>query len=259
MTRQEIKVGIVTLILIACAAIFLGQRKNSLGRPGLVIESQILTNEHGVKVADRRIALPTGVPGYDDELMHITAKEVDVLPKDTIFGRRVYRSGDNNVSMQMSAILMGSDRTSIHKPYYCITGQGWQIEKEEVVTIPMALPEPYELRVQLLTTTHAQAYRTPDGKTIHPKGLFIYWFVSETQLTPNHKEQMWLLARDLLTTGVLQRWGYISCFSICAPGQEELRLQQMKRMIAETVPSFQIPPGKAPQQTALLDMPASIH
>jgi hypothetical protein len=256
MTRQEIKVAVVTLALIALAALYLGQRKNRLGNPGVVLESHSLTNENGVKVADKRIALPTGIRGYKDELVPVTQKEIDVLPKDTTFGRRMYRG--ENFAMQMSAILMGADRTSIHKPYYCITGVGWRIEKEEVISIPMARPEPYQLQGRLLTTT--QTFQDPNTKAkFEVKGLFLYWFVSETQLTADHKEQMWQLARGLLTKGVLDRWAYISCFSVCPPGMEGVRVQQMKQLIADSVPAFQIPPGKAPQQTAFLDMAGSLQ
>ena len=255
MTKQEIKVALVTLALIGLACLYLGQRKNSLGQPGLVIESQSLTNEAGLKVADRRIALPSNIPGFIDELLPITDKEIEVLPKDTVFGRRLYEVG-KNARVQVSAILMGSDRTSIHKPYYCITGQGWRIDKTEVINIPMARPIPYELQAQFLTST--TSFKRPDGSIGQARGLFMYWYVSQNQLTPHHKEQMWFLARDLLTTGVLQRWAYISCFSVCAPGEENIRLEQMKRLAAATVPEFQIPPGKA-QQTAWLDTAESFR
>jgi hypothetical protein len=250
MNRQEIKIAIVTLALIAFAAFYLGQRKKVLGKPGLVLESQSLTNEHGLKVADHRVAIPTGVPGFSDELGYIAEKEVEVLPKDTTFGRRIYQA-DDNLRVQVSAILMGTDRTSIHKPYYCITGAGWRIEKAEVTSIPMARPEPYQLQAQLLTTS--QNFKAPGGGIVPVKGMFMYWYVSEDQLTPNHKEQMWFLARDLLTSGVLKRWAYVTFFSTCAPGHEQVRLQQMKRLAAEIVPAFQIPPIKEPRQTALLD------
>jgi hypothetical protein len=256
MNRQEIKVAIVALGLIGLGALTLSSRKNQLGKPGLRLESQVLTNEHGVKIADQRVALPAGIRGYSDELLPITAKEVEVLPKDTVFGRRLYRSTQDNLPFQVSAILMGSDRTSLHKPYYCITGQGWRIDKYDVTTIPMARPTPYELRAQLLTTTGEDRSRTPP---VPVRGLFMYWYVSDTQLAATHKEQMWLLARDLITHGTLQRWSYITMFSVCAPGQEKILLERMKQLASEMVPSFQIPPGPVPTQTALLDKPTALH
>jgi len=54
---------------------------------------------------------------------------------------------------------------------------------------------------------------------------------------------MWRMARDLVAKGVLQRWAYISCFSICQPGQEEARFEHMKKLIAASVPEFQLTPS----------------
>lgn len=242
MNPREIKVAVVVIAIIGAAALYLSQRKSSLGKPGLVLEAQSLTNQHGVVVATNRIALPSNIPGYKDELMSITVHEVNVLPKDTTFGRRLYVESDK-FSIQVSAILMGADRTSIHKPYYCITGLGWTIEKSEVVDIPMTRPKPYTLKAQLVT---ASAPNRPDIK-----GLYMYWFVSDTQMTPRENELWWLLSRDLVTTGILQRWGYISYFGYGPAGQEQIVLQRMKRLVAESVPAFQIPPGEYPVQTAL--------
>jgi len=52
---------------------------------------------------------------------------VDTLPRDTSFGQRRYRSPDGAVT-QVNVVLMGSDRTSMHKPQFCLEGAGWQID-----------------------------------------------------------------------------------------------------------------------------------
>lgn len=246
MNRSEIKVAALALALIGLAALYLGNRKNVLGKPGVLIETRTLTNEFGVKVRDQAIAVPANIPGYKDELLPVSAREDEVLPKDTTFGRRRYEA--DKTYFQLSTVLMGTDRTSIHKPYYCITGQGWIIDKTEFTSIPMARPHAYELKAQLLTT-HLTTNETQRAAVT---GLFMYWYVSEDQLTPDHNEQMWWLARDLLTQGVLKRWAYVSMFSYCAPGGEQVLLQKMKRLAADVVPAFQVPPGKAEKESALL-------
>ena len=60
---------------------------------------------------------------------------------------------------------------------------------------------------------------------------------------------MWWMARELFRTGLLQRWAYISCTAICAPGQEEATTERMKQFIAAAVPEFQLTP-KSPGVTA---------
>ena len=54
---------------------------------------------------------------------------------------------------------------------------------------------------------------------------------------------MWWMARDLICTGVLQRWAYISYFALCPPGEEEATFEQMKALIARSMPEFQPAPA----------------
>jgi hypothetical protein len=49
-------------------------------------------------------------------------------------------------------------------------------------------------------------------------------------------------ALHLLRTGVLQRWAYVSYFSACEPGQEDATFARMEKLIAASVPEFQLPP-----------------
>jgi hypothetical protein len=51
------------------------------------------------------------------------------------------------------------------------------------------------------------------------------------------------MARDMLLTGVLQRWAYVACITLCAPGQEEATFSRMKEFIAAAVPQFQLAAG----------------
>jgi hypothetical protein len=74
------------------------------------------------------------------------------------------------------------------------------------------------------------------------RGVFVYWFVADGELTAQHWQRMWWMLRDITRSGVLQRWAYISCFSVCAPGEEEATFERMKRFIAASVPQFQLTP-----------------
>ncbi|HVV00492.1 MAG TPA: hypothetical protein VHH88_03965, partial [Verrucomicrobiae bacterium] len=56
-----------------------------------------------------------------------------------------------------------------------------------------------------------------------------------------------LMAKQMLLTGVLQRWAYVMCFSACPPGQESATVDRMKKFIAAAAPQFQLTP--APEET----------
>jgi hypothetical protein len=176
----------------------------------------------------------------DSTMLPVSKTVCDWLPKDTTFGQRLYR-GSNGFAIHARTVLMGKDRTSIHKPQYCLTSQGWSISPEALTVIPIARPAPYELPVMKLTAR--QTFRTKDGREQNVAGVFIYWFVADKQLTAKHGELMWRIGRDLLRTGVLQRWAYVTYFSTCAPGQEEMTYARMREFIAASVPEFQLTPA----------------
>jgi len=54
---------------------------------------------------------------------------------------------------------------------------------------------------------------------------------------------MWWMARDMLKTGVLQRWAYVIVFAQCAPGAEDATFETMKNFIAAAVPEFHLTHG----------------
>jgi len=45
--------------------------------------------------------------------------------------------------------------------------------------------------------------------------------------------------------GVVQRWAYVSYFTVCPPGGEEAAFARMKGLITASVPAFQLPPTAA--------------
>jgi hypothetical protein len=42
---------------------------------------------------------------------------------------------------------------------------------------------------------------------------------------------------------VLQRWAYVTYFSLCAPGQEEATYTRMRQFISDIVPEIQLTPA----------------
>ena len=228
--------------LMAVAAVLLVNlgASHHLGKPGLKVVSEPTYLTNGVVARTQSVSLPSELPDYTSESVGVTPTEVDWLPQDTLFGRREYRSKDGFRALA-SVVLMGTDRTSIHKPQFCLDGQGWHIEKTETLSIDVPRPYPYDLRIMKLTSS--KLYSDGRGQTMKVRGLYVYWFVADNQLTPHHGERMWWMARDLITTGVLQRWAYVSYFTVCPPGQEDAYYARLKDLIAASVPEFQLASG----------------
>jgi hypothetical protein len=162
------------------------------------------------------------------------------LPKDTSYAQRRYMAPDG-FWVNASIILMGADRTSIHRPEYCLPGQGWRIDEKTEVNIPLAGQPPHQLPVMKWVISNY--FQTPDGRKTEVRGLLVFWFVADGEQTPNYVQFQYYLLRDLLFTGRLQRWAYISYFAICAPGEEDATFARMEKLIAASVPEYQVLPG----------------
>jgi hypothetical protein len=189
-----------------------------------------------------RLDLPVHAVPFESTPVEITAEERDALPKDTSFGRRLYWTVEDGATnyVMISVVLMGTDRTSIHKPQFCLTGQGWKIEQTERDAIPMNAPKSYSLPVMKLTST--RQVNLPAGQSMPLRSVYVYWFVAEDALTADHWQRMWWMAKRLILTGTLQRWAYVSYFTTCLPGQEAVAYERIKRLLVQTAPQFQVYP-----------------
>jgi hypothetical protein len=100
----------------------------------------------------------------------------------------------------------------------------------------------YELPV--MKWVISKTFETPEGQKHEARGVYVFWFVADNEQTTGNVQLQCYLVKDLLFTGVLQRWAYLSCFSVCAPGQEDAAFERMEKLIAASVPEYQLPPIK---------------
>jgi hypothetical protein len=228
----------IALVLIAGTAGALTWLKanQQLGQPGIKatrIPSSVMM----------KIDLPERVLDFTSSNVPESEVVLGYLPKDTSFVERNYTLSDGSPGIYATIILMGADRTSIHRPEYCLLGQGWNPDKKTEVRVPIERPRHYELPVMRwdISTT----VKTPDGRKQELHGIYLFWFVADNEQTTGNVQLQCYLVRDLLLKGVLQRWAYVSFFSACAPGQEEATFERMKQLIAASVPEFQLPSKSA--------------
>ena len=131
MTRQTGIILILVLALIGSSAAYLGrqQARQRLGVPGVVVTNEAVYVHDGVPsnapvlLSTNRVFLPAHVLDYDSEQGTVMPMTAAVLPKDTVYGHRIY--GNSNRVIDCQVILMGSDRSSIHKPEGCLLGTGF--------------------------------------------------------------------------------------------------------------------------------------
>jgi len=252
MNKQTWVVLLAVMGLMSAGAAYLGtlQARQKLGEPGVKVVHEPIygsdTDSGGTNqvflAGTNSVYLPPAVLDYKSETIPVQKLVWEWLPKDTTYGHRFYKAPDG-FALQNTVVLMGRDRTSIHQPQYCLVGAGWRIDAQEQIKIPMDSPSAYDLPVMKLTTTRQS--KNDRGEAMTHRGIYVYWFVADNQLTADHRERMWWMARDLIRSGVLQRWAYVTYFAVCAPGQEDATFNRMKEFIRQAVPHFQLTGGNA--------------
>ncbi len=231
MKKQKWILLAVTLLMIGgTGALLAHQHANQkLGKPGV-------RTERISDVAGEKVILPEKVLDYASHEQEQQKRVLEVLPADTCFGQRIYR-GPDGFEAQVNVVLMGGDRTSLHKPQICLLGSGWKIDKTEPEAVKVEKPFSYELPVMKLTLSEEKP-----GTFQGQHGIYIYWFVADHEFTREHSQRMWWMAKDFMTTGVLERWSYITFFAACPPGREQATYERLAQMIAAAVPDFQTYP-----------------
>jgi Protein of unknown function (DUF3485) len=236
MKKKQWLILLIVMALIAGTAGALAwfKKYQKLGEPGI----KAVAIPGSVKMT---FDLPALVPDFISTNVPEDKTVVDTLPDDTSFAQRRYIAPDG-FWVNANIVLMGMDRTSIHKPEFCLPGQGWRIDQKTIINIPIAGVRPYQLSVAKWVITNFLP--NSNGQKQEVRGLYVFWFVSHNEETTSHWQRLWWLTRDLLHTGVLQRWAYISYFAVCEPGQEDAAFERVKKLIAASVPEFQLPPGE---------------
>jgi len=233
MNRKQLVLTVTGLLIMAGGAFALVQMKahQRLGRPGVL--TRPLADSRNLEVV-----LPERVLDYTSEFVPTEKMVIDALPADTCFGGRRYKAGDD-LEIHGSVVLMGTDRTSLHKPQYCLQGAGWQIKSIERITIPVHHPFDYELPAAKILVT--RQHPLGNGQTETVNGVYVYWYVADRAFSgdPDGWDRMWSMAEKLLKTGELQRWAYVAFLAGCRPGQEEITYARMREFLSAAIPDFQ--------------------
>lgn len=237
MKRRRLTLLLTGLVIMLATAgmIYRLHSQQKLGKPGVLLAKADTATGF-------EVALPEKVLDYTSEKQGPLPEELGMLPKDTTFGRRSYRAPDG-FQVDIAVVVMGADRTSIHRPEFCLTGQGWKIDASHsgVETLEVAgdRQKSLELNRMILDKNLPQ----PDGSMVPARGMYLYWFSADGRETPRQWQRMWWMAGDLIRHGTLQRWAYIAYFARCHPGQEDAALDRLRKFIAASAPQFQVTLG----------------
>lgn len=170
--------------------------------------------------------------GYRDEPDEI---ELKVLPSDTGIAKMTYRTAsqgpDRRDIAQVTLVLAGAERSSIHRPEVCLQGQGWSLVDSR--TIPIDIASGHSLLVQDLMIERPIPTKD-NGPAKRLRAHYYYWFVGTDRTTPSHLERIWLSTTDSVLRNVNHRWAYASVMAWVTDDFAPSQSGQRRRTDAET-------------------------
>jgi EpsI family protein len=188
--------------------------------------------------------LPIWVGDWLGDDAPVTARELEVLAKDTQFARKTYTNlaGDR---IFVSIVLSGEDMTtSIHRPERCLPAQGWNLQNTSARRIAIS-----DSRMLDMTQLRGLRMENGNGAPVPIKNLTYYWFVGYSDITASHFTRTMFDLRDRILHGYNQRWAYVTVSSTikqrstAAERSEAETARMLENFISQLVPKLTRPDG----------------
>jgi exosortase len=228
--------GVVAATAASWAALGHVHSAMHIGPPGVRVGAGEIRNETGAVVRTNAVLLPEFVADYVSHPVPVSDTDLAYLPADTTFGRRSYVRADQSFGAVTQVVLMGSDRTSIHRPEYCLTGAGWTVEKSSPCTIPLK-------DGKTLQATRLDLRRPPGDPSMPPdSAVYVYWYVAGGLRAQDMVRCQWSMIRSLILKSEMQRWAYVSFLAMGAPGAEDDTFSGLSRLVAAALPGIEAGP-----------------
>ena len=167
-------------------------------------------------------------------LYSMSLGEAQLLPPDTGMRKQCYQNPGGK-EVNVSIVLSGNERGSIHRPEVCLTGAGWDLESKEVAEVQLEGREPLQVMVLNLKRTAS----SESGMAYEMRNYYAYWFVGKDRETPYHLMRMYLMAADRVTRNVAHRWAYISVMGPRESNSDDYK-EQIQKFVSDLYPHMSI-------------------
>ena len=145
------------------------------------------------------------IAGYTSAPVEVSEAERHVLPNDTGFDKRRYEDKDGN-GFQVSLVIGGRSKSSIHRPELCLPGQGFQMMSPRTV-------ESDGVEWHLVTLARG---------AVPACGFAYTFFNQEGYRTSSHLRRIFRDVWDRSIRGRIDRWVMVTVFS---PSADETGLK----------------------------------
>ena len=179
--------------------------------------------------------LPGGCSRFLGEPGAASEAEKTLLPEDTQIVKMHYRTAAYGEGTQDQAevtlVLAGAERRSIHRPEVCLTGQGWTLLSSRTLPVEITPGQAMQVRDLLIEKT----VQLPGGASSRLLAHYIYWFVGTDVTTASHFDRVWLTAWDSVIRNVNHRWAYASALALVTENLPPEESGQRVRTSEQTV------------------------
>lgn len=187
-------------------------------------------NESGVIMR-----LPAGAGHFLGDTVPPDKVELELLPSDTQIVKMRYHtagfSAANRDQADVTLVLAGAERRSIHRPEVCLQGQGWTLVESQVLPVEVSSGRQLEVKDLLIE----KPVQLKDGRRKTLRAHYVYWFVGTDVTTPSHFTRNWLSTWDSVFRNVNHRWAYPSVMAWVTDNFDPGELGQRQRDSAQTL------------------------
>lgn len=179
--------------------------------------------------------LPSSVGRFIGDELEPDKVEKEILPTDTQFVKMRYRTlakyPEASDMANVTIVLAGAERRSIHRPEVCLDGQGWTLLDAHV--LPVEISPGKVLQVKDLHISREIV--RPDHSKTTLSAHYLYWFVGTDVTTPSNFTRILLTTWDNIARSVNHRWAYPSVTVWVTDNLDPNESGQRKRSSAESV------------------------
>lgn len=153
--------------------------------------------------------LPTAVGRFLGQTLEMDAAEKELLPADTQMIKMQYRSpgsAEDRDLAQVTLVLAGAERRSIHRPEVCLDGQGWTLLDAKIRPVEIQPGKILDVKDLLVE----REIRHQNGQRTMLRAHYFYWFIGTDVTTPSNATRIWLSTWDNMARNINHRWAYAS-------------------------------------------------
>ncbi|MCW0216888.1 MAG: exosortase, partial [Prosthecobacter sp.] len=127
--------------------------------------------------------LPVGIGRFIGDPQKPDKVETELLPADTQLVKMRYRTfsaPESRDIVNVTLVLAGAERRSIHRPEVCLDGQGWTLIESRVLPVEIKPGQILEVKDLLIE----RQWIDKDGTRKPLRAHYVYWYVGTDVTTP---------------------------------------------------------------------------